>query len=717
MELSEPLTNYFRLTPRQMVGLKKLGITTARDLLFYFPVRYEGYAGAKTIQELKAGERATIRGEVVSIKAQKTWKKRLNIADARVRDHTGTLRVTWFNQPYIASQLPPESHVLLTGRISEGKQGLFLANPTFEKIDPGTLLSIFLPAEQDREKLLPVYPETIGVTSRWLAFHIEKLLKELPAVPETLPEHVLKTYHLPAIKTALRAIHAPKTRAEADAARKRFSFEEVFVIQLSRQQARKKLEEEPSLHIPYNKKLMADFTASLPYSLTNAQKKAINDILEDFEKTHPMARLLEGDVGSGKTIVAASAALAAIKAGYQVAFMAPTEILALQHFHECIERLKPFRVSIGLLTGSEAKKFPSKSNPGSPTHIAKSQLLKWVTDGTIQLLVGTHALIQDRVRFKKLGFVVIDEQHRYGTSQRATLLRRKDSASIPHLLSMTATPIPRTLALTMYSDLDLSVLDEMPPGRKPIATKIVRPLERPATYDFIRNELAAGGQAFVICPKIEDQKPDDTKTSFVTAAKLDWSGVKSVKTEHKKLSETIFPEFTVGMLHGKMKPKDKEATLALFREGKLHMLVSTSVVEVGVDIPKASIMMIEGGERFGLAQLHQFRGRVGRRGQNAYCFVFTSENAGDGLRRLKALEEAKSGFALAEYDLEFRGAGELAGERQSGLSDVGMDALKNLKMVEAARSEAQRIINEDPELKNYPLLQERVKKIKTLHLE
>ncbi|MDO8500190.1 MAG: ATP-dependent DNA helicase RecG [bacterium] len=713
MEFSDPLTKYFRLTSEQLMKLERLNIVTVRDLLFYFPSRYEEYVGEKTISELKSGERATIDCVVVKIKSQKTWKTRINLAEATVKDDTGQLRAIWFNQPYIIKMLPEGAKARLSGKIAKNKKGLYLANPTFELVDE---IRIPMPYEKPNiGTLLPIYPETRGISSRWFRAHIKKVIENTPTIAETLPEPILAQYHLPKIMRALNAVHFPKTLAEAEAARKRFSFEEIFVIQLSRQSDKKRLETMPSFRIEPESTLMKEFAESLPYELTGAQKRSLEDVLNDFKKPHPMARLLEGDVGSGKTVVAASAALAAVKSGFQVALMAPTEILALQHFEEFKARLGPFRVPIGLLTSSESRKFPSKINPKDSAKISNNQLLKWVSSGEIKILIGTHSLIADRVKFKKLGFVVVDEQHRFGTEQRRDALKKNSEGTIPHFLSMSATPIPRTLALTMYSDLDLSLIDEMPPGRKPVETKIVANRDRATTYEFIKKEINEGGQAFVVCPKIEEKREVAEEKTFKRQTAFDWDDVKSVKAEYKKLAENIFPEFSVGMIHGKLTAKEKESVISRFRKGELNILVSTSVIEVGVDIPKASIMMIEGGERFGLATLHQFRGRVGRRGQHAHCFIFTTN--GTNTERLKALEKSKSGFELAEYDLQFRGPGELAGGRQWGFSDVGMEALKNIKMVEAARKEAEAIISDDPELKKYPFLKERIEKIKTAHFE
>lgn len=702
---------HLRLTAHHERALARLGIRTVRDLLFHFPARYEEVGALRSIAELREDEKATVVAEVLRLKAEKTWKKKLRIAEGIVRDDTGLLAVVWFNQPYVAGLLKPGMRVRLSGKVTRGKGGLVMANPLFEPVtqanaDPagsGT------GGYKDRGGLLAIYPETYGITSRWLRYQIERLLRQAGQLPETLPREILKKYHLPAFDRALRAIHFPRTLGEAEASRKRFAFEEIFYIQLNRQRERKKLERERAIRIETRTDLLKRFVESLPFSLTNAQRKAIWQILQDFNKPHPMARLLEGDVGSGKTLVAAACALDVVASGYQAAYMAPTEILARQHFEEFIRRMSPFKIRIGLLTSSEARKFPSKVRPTAHTHISKSQLLKWCLNGEIQILIGTHALIEERVKFKKLAFVVVDEQHRFGVTQR----RAAAKGLRPHFLSMSATPIPRTLALTIYGDLDLTVLDEMPPGREPVETKVVAPRERQKTYEFIREEVKRGGQTFVICPRIEEKKtnnpyPNPYSLTPRQQTRLDWSEVKSVKAEFKKLSEEIFPDLRVGMVHGKLKPKEKETVMRKFKSGELDILVSTSVVEVGVDVPNASIMMIEGGERFGLATLHQFRGRVGRGPRKSYCLVFTTSQDHANNRRLKALQEVKTGFELAEYDLQFRGPGELSGRKQWGISDVGMEALKNIKMVEAARTEAQTLVAEDPELKKYPPLKERV---------
>ncbi|MBI4132841.1 MAG: ATP-dependent DNA helicase RecG [Candidatus Sungbacteria bacterium] len=715
MTLDQPIEATLRLTARQISALRKLGLTTLRDLLFHFPVRYEVLSGLRAIRDLREGEKATVIAEVVKLKAEKTWKKKMRIAEGIVKDGSGLLQVVWFNQPYVANILKPGTRAQFSGKVSRNKLGALMTNPLYETLAEGAAAPSAMPT------ILPVYPESYGITSRWFRYHIQRLLGSVALLPEAIPREILEKYHLPAADRAIRAIHVPKNLGEAEASRKRFSFEEIFLIQLNRQRLRKKLEQERAFRIESYQPLLERFAHALPFSLTAAQKKAVAQILEDFEKPHPMARLLEGDVGSGKTLVAAATALNVVASGFQAAYMAPTEILAHQHFDEFIRRLAPFKIRIGLLTGSEARKFPSKVNPRNSTRVSKNQLLRWCLNGEIQVLIGTHALIEDRVKFKKLAFVIVDEQHRFGVEQR----RAATKGIRPHFLSMSATPIPRTLALTIYGDLDLTVLDEMPPGRQPVETHVVAPRERERTYGFIREDVRRGGQVFVICPRIEDPKArleDRTSDTYLrtpaSQAKLEWSEVKSVKAEFKKLSEEIFPDLHIGIVHGKLKPKEKEAVMKKFKNRELDILVSTSVVEVGVDVPNASIMMIEGGERFGLAQLHQFRGRVGRGSRKSHCFVFTTSGDYANSRRLKALQEVKTGFELAEYDLQFRGPGELSGRKQWGISDVGMEALKNIKMVEAARAEAKALIATDPELKNYPSLREQIAKLETsMHFE
>ncbi len=696
MNLNSQIEENFRLIDWQKKGLKKLGLKTVRDLLFYFPNRYESFSDRKNIIDLVEGDKTTVFGQINDIKMEKTWRKKLNLTEAILSDITGTINAVWFHQPYIAKILKAGDKIALTGKISRNKNGLYISNPSYEKITSYEALG-------QGSSLLAIYPETKGVTSRWLRFAVQRIIKNLETMPpDPIPEKILQTYHLPSLKSALIFIHTPQKLSDAEAARKRFSFEEIFFIQLSRLRQRIQLESRHSFAIKIDEKKLKDFIAIFPFELTEAQKKVTEHIIQDFKANKPMTRLLEGDVGSGKTAVAVIAAYLAVSNGYQVAYMAPTEILSQQHFQSFINYFSQLRLTtkIGLITSSGCKKYPSKVSPDKATEISRNQLLKWVANGEIPILIGTHSLIQKSVKFKNLALVVIDEQHRFGTRQRAILATEK-SEQIPHLLSMTATPIPRTLALTIYSDLDLSLLDEMPAGRQKIITEIIEPEERNDAYEKIRQEIKRGRQAYVICPLIDTGKIES----------------KNVKQEKDRLQKEIFREFKIEMLHGKLLPKEKEKILQDFRANKIQILVSTSVIEVGIDVPNATIIVIEGAERFGLAQLHQLRGRVMRSTHQSYCFVFTDSHSQKTHDRLNALVSAKNGFELAEYDLQFRGPGELGGMRQWGVSDIGMEALKNIKMVEAARLESQKILKEDPELKKYPLILERLKTQNNFHFE
>src|SRR3989344_5636591 len=705
MDLAMPLEQIFKqLTPRQKSALKNLGLRTFRDLLYHFPYRYENPADLKRIGEVFEGEKVRIWGRVKKIDFEKTWKKKLNIAYATVEDPTGRIKLVWFRQPYIAKMLPEGSCAIFSGKVAMRGREKYIANPLYD-IVPCSVIPAF--SREDAAKLQPLYSSTSGISSLWISKAISRILLQIQ-IPEFLPEEIIKKYHLPELVKALRWAHFPKTEDHASAAKKRFAFEEVFLMQLLRMSQKEEIKKTSGIKLSSIEALKDEFIKLLPFGLTGAQKRAVEEVLKDLKSGHPMNRLLEGDVGSGKTAVAGCAAYIVAKNGMQATYMAPTEILARQHFETFYKLLAGMGIKIGLLTSSISEKFPSKINPKLPTHISKSQLLKWVREGEIQILIGTHSLIEKKVVFKKLGLAMVDEQHRFGVMQRSRLFKK--TALPPHFLTMTATPIPRTLALTIYADLDVSLIDEMPVGRKPIETKIVPPKERNLAYEFIRSKLAEGDQAFVICPRIEPQDP--SKAGWLKAE------MKSVKEEYKKLKEKIFPEFEIGIMHGKLTPKEKEETMRKFRDGKTQVLVSTSVVEVGVDVPNATIMLIEGAERFGLAQLHQFRGRVGRSEKKSYCFILAGSYSANIFRRLKALTTAKTGFELAEYDLEFRGAGELSGRRQWGISDIGMEALRNLKMVEAARLEAKNII-ESVSLPKYPLLTEKVKLLQKepLHFE
>ncbi|HCB35737.1 MAG TPA: DNA helicase RecG [Candidatus Taylorbacteria bacterium] len=724
MTLDAQIETVFRLSPSQRKALYKLRVTTVEDLLYHFPTRYGDAVLVKTIATLQKGDSAAVYGTIGKLKTSKAFFKKIPMAEGVLDDGTGKIKIIWFNQPYLAKMIAEGALVRAEGKVSERRKSgaLYFSNPKIERVNsvPEHSDQSLFENGVDSHHLYPVYPESRGVTSNWLYHAVQKILKTgvLETRTDPIPQDILAKYHLPSLKTALIWIHAPQKESDAVAARKRFAFEEVFLIQLEKQKERRLWQKEKSFTIEKGEEHIAHFTKRFPFSFTNAQNRAISGILEDFRKGLPMARLLEGDVGSGKTAVAATTAYAVVTSRpkgqsygtLQVAYMCPTEILAKQQFENFISFFSHLPINIGLITSSGCRKFASKMNPHEATDMSRAQLLKWVTDGEISILVGTHSLIQKSVKFKHLAYVIIDEQHRFGVAQRKALVRGqartnapqggervshpREFACCPHLLSMTATPIPRTLSLTIYGDLDLTLLDELPPGRKPIITEIVPPEARSAIYEKIRKELHAGRQTYVITPRIDE--PDPAKEFAMQA--------KSAKAEAARLKKDVFPEYRVGVMHGKLKDGEKEDVMEDFKDGKINILVSTSVVEVGVNVENATVIVIEGAERFGLAQLHQLRGRVLRSTRQAYCFVFTESGGKDVLERLRALQEAKNGFELAEYDLKFRGAGELSGAVQWGVSDVAMEALKNLKMVEAARFEAGRLLEEDETLAGYPFL-------------
>lgn len=700
MELFGPIEQIPRIGPVFQKRLKRLGIKTIKDLLYHFPARYEDFSKIVPISELKAGEISTIAGKIQTIKTIRTWKKKIAITEALVWDRTGVVKITWFNQPYLSSAIKEGQFFLFSGKVSiDKKSSLYFSSPMYEKISDGgenTDIEIEKQKLTHTGRLVPIYPETKGISSKFFRYAIKLTLASFgKKIPDPLPPEVIKGQGLLDINRAFWQIHFPDKEENAKEAKKRFAFEEIFLIQMWALTERMRMKKEKALNFKTNLPVIKKLINLLPYNLTDAQRKSTWQILKDLEKPYPMNRLLEGDVGSGKTIVAAIAALNCASQKGQVAIMAPTEILAKQHFKEISRLLEKFKFSVALLTGKEDR-MASKKLKGDFIEISRQRLLKKTGDGEINILIGTHSLIQDKVVFKNLALAIVDEQHRFGVEQRAKLTKSK---TIPHLLSMTATPIPRTLALTIYSDLDLSLLDELPSGRKKILTKIVPPSERPEIFQFIREEAKENRQTFVICPLIKESEK---------------ILVKSATEEYEKLSKEIFPDLQVGLLHGKMKPKEKEKIMRIFKSGRLNILVSTSVVEVGIDIPNATIMVVEGSDRFGLAQLHQFRGRVGRNAFQSYCFLFTDSGSKKTYQRLKALVEAEDGFKLSEKDLELRGPGELSGKKQWGLPDLAMTSLSDLNLIKTTKKEVISILEKDASLKNYPELQERIQKFKKM---
>lgn len=696
--------------------LNKLNIKTVRDLLWHFPARYEDYRIVSKIADIKEGQAVTIRAEVKKISTRKAWNRNLYIVEAILTDETGGFTAVWFNQPFLTRLLKPGMRANFAGKIMSSKKGLFLSNPSYEVLKGTT-------QTKHTAGLIPIYPETRGLTSKGVR-HLTKLFLEIISdVEDFIPQHILEKYDLPPLRRALNLIHFPKSTDQAQKAKKRFYFEYLFLLQLNNQLFRRELAKEKAPALKIERAEMEKLLSSLPFELTASQKQSLEELLSDIEKEKPMNRLLQGDVGSGKTAVAALAAMVASHNGKQAVFMAPTEVLARQHYKTITSIFSHIETGVCLLTGSEARVFYGKNQEAK---VSKVSAKKAIEKKEVSIIIGTHALIHAHekksssgLRFPALGLVVIDEQHRFGVRQRASLIKRsgKHQAAIPHFLSMSATPIPRTLTLTVFGDLDLSTINELPRGRKAIITKIVNPLNRPKAHAFIKEHLKKGRQAFFIYPRISvsgsevDQREKDKR-------KLNWSEVKNVEEEYKILKEKIFPGFKIGMLHGKLKPKEKQEVMADFQKGKIDILASTSVVEVGVDVPNATIMVIEGADRFGLSQLYQFRGRVGRGSHQSFCFLFTDSNSESTHARLKALLEAKNGFELAEKDLELRGPGEFLGEKQTGVPDKAMSALSDIQLIKLAQDAAKKLLEEDFTLQKFPLLKSRLEQIKVqAHLE
>ncbi len=659
--LTTPVEELYLVGPARAKLLKNLGIKTLEDLIFYFPRAHQDLSKFVSIVDLKPGDTANIKAKILEVKSFRTKIRRMTITQALVEDETSSILCVWFNQPFLTRVLKKNEFFIFSGKVGITKNKLQLQNPVYE---------------QEREeqihtsRLVPLYSLTASLTQKQLRYIIKTYLDKI-TIPEYLSKNIIRQEKLLDENAAIKSFHFPKDESELARAQNRLAFDEIFQTQLRVLQYKKTREQKAAgtVNIPkdFDTKI-----ANLPFTLTQGQTVALQEILSDFGKSYPANRLLEGDVGSGKTIIAALAAYVVASNDLQTAFLAPTEILATQHYNNFRKFFENDGISTALLTSSH------KAQPAMVTF-------------------GTHALLEKTVKFRNLSFVIIDEQHRFGVEQRSILKQLNNT----HLLTMSATPIPRTLALTLYGDLDLSRLTELPAGRQKIWTKIATEENRTKAYDFIAKQISAGRQAFVICPLISESD------------KLE---VKSATAEYKKLAEEIFPQFKIGLLHGKLKPAEKETTMRQFSNNELQILVSTSVIEVGVDVPNATVMMIEGSERFGLAQLHQFRGRVGRSEHKSYCFLFSDDPSPLTNPRLQALVENSNGFELAEKDLQIRGSGDLYGTKQSGY-DFKIANLTNLDLVERSRSYADELLTQDIDLKSYPLLKQKLDSQPLVHLE
>jgi ATP-dependent DNA helicase RecG len=669
--LDAPVSTLPGVSTAYSARLRRLEILTVGDLLYHFPHRYDDYSILKPIDQLEYGEEATIVGTVWETGTRKT-RGGGEIVTSVIADASGTIEAVWFNQPYLARQLRSGRRIVLSGRIDEYLGRLTLQSPEWEPLERELIHT---------GRLVPVYPLTRGVSSRWMRRLTKRVVDHwAPRLEEYLPDVVRHRAGLMGLSTALRQIHFPDDKQTAEEARRRLSFDEFFFIQLGMLRQRQEWHSQTGMPIPTNQALLQAFQESLPFELTGAQQRSVDQILGDIAQPQPMSRLLQGDVGSGKTVVATAAMLMALAAGKQSALMAPTEILAEQHYRTISQLLAETAawglarpVSVVLLTGSLNR-------------VERRKVYTALASGQADIVVGTHALIQRHVTFHDLALVIVDEQHRFGVVQRGALRGKGGS---PHVLVMSATPIPRSLALTIYGDLDISVIDELPPGRQQIETRWLLPRERERAYAFLSSQVERGHQAFILYPLIEESDKVEARAAV---------------EEYERLQQEVFPNLQLDLLHGRMKGKEKDAIMTRFRQREIDILVSTSVIEVGIDVPNATVMLIEGADRFGLAQLHQFRGRVGRGEHRSYCLLLSDTASPDDPQtrstweRLKAIEGTQDGFALAEKDLELRGPGDFFGVRQSGLPALRLASLSNLKVLEQARAEAQTIFRDDPTL-------------------
>jgi ATP-dependent DNA helicase RecG len=664
--LSAPLTVLQGVGPKHASTLEGLGLRTLGDLLYYFPRRYEDYSQLKPIKSLWYGEQLTVIGTIQSVHTRPIRGGSSTIIEAVLSDGTGALRLSWFNQPWMANRLKEGQQISVSGKVDQYLGRLVMNSPDWEAVEAEHLHT---------NRIVPIYPLTARITQKWLRGLMNQVVTYwAPAVVDSLPESVRSSARVMSLGQALLQAHFPDNQEMLKSARERLAFDEIFYLQMGVLRQKRDWKEAEARRFSVTDEWLNARIASLPYTLTGAQQRALSDIRADLDSGKPMNRLLQGDVGSGKTVVAALAVGMITSSGSQATVMAPTGILAEQHYRNFTDLLAGEQ---GILRPDEIRLLV-----GSTPEPEKEAIRSGLADGSIKIVIGTHAVIENPVQFKDLQFAVIDEQHRFGVEQRAEL---RSKGTNPHLFVMTATPIPRSLALTVYGDLDLSIMDEMPAGRQPVATHVLTPQERERAYTLIRGQIKAGRQAFIIYPLIEESEKMEELRAAVD--------------DYEVLSKEIFPDLKLGLLHGRMKSDEKDETMLKFRDRQYNILVSTTVVEVGVDVPNASVMLIEGADRFGLAQLHQLRGRVGRGSDQSYCLLIpTHEDAAEN-ERLQAMAESNDGFVLAERDLQQRGPGEFLGTRQSGYaSSLRMASLTDVKLIEKARLQAQNLFEKDSNL-------------------
>ena len=662
--LESPVTRLPGIKDAMAKKLANLGVFTVKDFLSLYPRRYDDYRSLKTINRLQPGEEVTIIGQVWETRKRDSRQGR-SIITSTLSDGTATIEAVWFNQPWLVNKLQPGLQVVLSGKVDAYLGRLTFQSPEWEELDADLVHT---------GRMVPVYPLTQGLTAKWLRHQVKCTVDYWTLrLPDPLPAESRDRLGLLPVDEAVRQIHFPDDWDKLEAARRRLAFDELLMIQLGVLRQKQAWQLQRGLPVNVGPEVMERLLGALPFELTQAQRRTLDEIISDLGREVPMSRLLQGDVGSGKTAVALAAMVLTVLDGGQAAILAPTEILAEQHYQSMSKLLEPIGQALD-------RPFTIKLLTGSTAASERRELLDGLAAGQVDILVGTHAIIQEDVTIKSLRLAVIDEQHRFGVEQRAAL---REKGLNPHLLVMTATPIPRTLALTLYGDLDLSVIDEMPPGRQTIETRWLAPRERERAYGFIQSQVQQDRQAFIICPLVEESDKTEAKSAI---------------EEHKRLQTQVFPRLKVGLLHGRMKAEEKERVMAAFRDRELTILVSTSVVEVGIDVPNATVMLVEGANRFGLAQLHQFRGRVGRGEHKSYCLLLADNASAEAEERLKVIEATTNGFELAEHDLRMRGPGEFFGTRQSGLPDLKLVKLSDTRLLEMARQEAQLIFEKDAAL-------------------
>ena len=653
LALSTPVTEVASLAKKYAKSLERLGIITVRDLLWHAPVRYEDFSNITPMDSIQKGDEAVVVARIVSIAARRGWRSKKNITEAIIEDDTAQMKAVWFNQPYLTKVLTQGATFYLSGKVIDF-YGLTLSNPTHERYDEEARALHF-------GKLTPIYPSTKQLTQKLLRFFVVAALKKNPNIIEHLDKDYLAKEEMLSLPRAVREVHFPQSNELQEKAVYRLKFEELFQVQQKSKELKKRLERFVSPTLSQSTEALHEWFRSLPFTLTHEQQKVYAEIAEDMEKPYPMIRLLQGEVGSGKTVVAAAALYQAVSAGTQGAVLAPTEVLALQHFETFKKLFSEFDVTIALLTRS-SKLVAKHGNAALSTN---ASIKKGMRGETLDIVIGTHALLQKEVSFAKLGLIVIDEQQRFGVKQRLELVKKNKNKELPHMLALTATPIPRTYTHFLYGALDVSVLSELPSGRKKIKTSLVKRSSITPVYTHVKKELLKGRQAYVICPIISES---------------DFLGVEAVTTEEEKLKKA-FPKNTIALLHGRMTGAAKEKAMRGFLERKIDILISTAVVEVGIDVPNATIMFIESPERFGLAQLHQFRGRVGRGTHQSYCYIVADDEIAVQNKRLQLFTTINNGFELAEIDLGFRGPGEVYGFRQSGFSQFKIASLKDIDIM------------------------------------